>query len=98
MRLYSTVCFKDWPHHYVTYYQEIKPPYRRSTRAHVFRVWTFGLVVVAKWTAVAADEEDALMYGIGARVLPMDEDLNEDLHTLFSPTRNYVSKRRHQEL
>jgi hypothetical protein len=97
MRLYSTVCFRSWPRHYVTYYQETQAPYRRCDRAHVFRFLTFGLVLVPHWTTKAADEDDALMYGLGARVLPWEEGLQEDIHSSFSG-EPYVSKRRHQEL
>lgn len=93
MRMYTTVCFRTWPRHWVTYYQELRPPYRRCERAHVIRIATFGLVLVPRWTTRALSEDDALMYGLGARVIPREEDLDA-----WAEDPDHVSKRRHQDV
>jgi hypothetical protein len=71
--LAMTRCQRGWPRKYVTYHQEIVPPYRRAEHARVLRLLRWGLVV-GRWDSAAVDEDQALTDALGARETVLLDD------------------------
>lgn len=68
-----TRCQHGWPHTYVTYRQEVEPPYRRCDRARVLRLLRWGLVL-GRWDSAADSEHEALTAALGAHETALLDD------------------------
>lgn len=73
-----TRCQTSWPRTYVTYFQELAPPFRRAERVRVLRVGKIGFVW-GRWTSKAADEQEAILEALSGRQVDL---LDDDGHLL----------------